>query len=440
MCVGDDHLAWKHPVSFETCKGLHTTGRTLSLYVGASEGFQSLYGHSLDSILPLFGLPFESAQRLEFSSHICSHLHSGHIYDSRVLIIHPDFGSPPQDHFKSWSSLESPSWRRVRGRLIRADSHQCSDNSVEMSDELTATLASIQEFMAGAMPHGVSLGTPFHLADHYETTPPLTAIVSPPMDEGLTWDDRDGIPTVSLPAKFRMPDIERYSGVSCPKIHLRLYSTVMRAQGIDDAQLVALFPMSLSRAAQRCLLSMPILMYPDESWRPSDRGQTSLFLHLSLIWRAKVAGMIDRPKERDQIDMVLRNLQPRFARHLVGIQFQDLRSLVHAAFSVEEAIAQGLWTYIATSLDSKGKKPIGSPSRFGEEPYIAQTSMHPRPPHPRATTYPLPRPYAQRPARQFIPLGMTLTRAFEKLRDAGLIVPLVPHPLPHSIPPHFPLT
>ena len=79
-----------------------------------------------------------------------------------------------------------------------------------------------------------------------------------------------------------------------------------------------------------------------------------------------MAGMIDRPKERDQIDMVLRNLQPRFARHLVGIQFQDLRSLVHAAFSVEEAIAQGLWTYIATSLDSKGKKPIGSPSRFGE--------------------------------------------------------------------------
>ena len=34
---------------------------------------------------------------------------------------------------------------------------------------------------AQAMPHGVSLGTPFHLADHYETTPPLTAIVSPPM-------------------------------------------------------------------------------------------------------------------------------------------------------------------------------------------------------------------------------------------------------------------
>ena len=28
---------------------------------------------------------------------------------------------------------------------------------------------------------------------------------------GLTWDDRDGIPKASLPLKFCMPNIERYS-------------------------------------------------------------------------------------------------------------------------------------------------------------------------------------------------------------------------------------
>ena len=54
-------------------------------------------------------------------------------------------------------------------------------------------------------------------------------------DRGLTWDDRDGIPAASLPVKFHMPDIERYSGIGCPKIHLRLYNTVMRAHRIDDA-------------------------------------------------------------------------------------------------------------------------------------------------------------------------------------------------------------
>ncbi|RVW88806.1 hypothetical protein CK203_034640 [Vitis vinifera] len=63
--------------------------------------------------------------------------------------------------------------------------------------------------------------------------------------------------------------------------------------------------------------------------------------------------------------------------------------------------------------------------------------MQPRSPHPRATTHPPPRPYAQRPARQFTPLGMTLTRAFEKLKDVGLIVPLAPRPLSFPIPPHF---
>ena len=57
--------------------------------------------------------------------------------------------------------------------------------------------------------------------------------------------------------------------------------------------------------------------------------------------------------------------------------------------------------------------------------------MQPRPPYPRATTHPPPRPYAQRPLRQFTPLGMTLTRAFEKLKDGGLIVHLAPRPLPH---------
>eukprot|EP00261_Vitis_vinifera_P040592 XP_019081835.1 PREDICTED: uncharacterized protein LOC109124268 [Vitis vinifera] len=84
-----------------------------------------------------------------------------------------------------------------------------------MSDELASTLAFIQEFMAGVskrldqlessrqdpysagivtdetIPHasqtaqtrppGVSLGTPFHLVDHYETIPPPTVIVPPPM-------------------------------------------------------------------------------------------------------------------------------------------------------------------------------------------------------------------------------------------------------------------
>ncbi|RVW86124.1 hypothetical protein CK203_037957 [Vitis vinifera] len=65
-------------------------------------------------------------------------------------------------------------------------------------------------------------------------------------DRGMVCDDFDGLPMASLLAKFRMPEIERYTGIGYPRIHLRLYSTVMRAHGLDEAQMIMLFPMSLT--------------------------------------------------------------------------------------------------------------------------------------------------------------------------------------------------
>ncbi|KAL6338657.1 hypothetical protein AAG906_021474 [Vitis piasezkii] len=53
--------------------------------------------------------------------------------------------------------------------------------------------------------------------------------VSPPpppsqtSDRVVTWDDFDGLLVVSLPTKFKMPDIEQYTGIGCHCIHLRIY-------------------------------------------------------------------------------------------------------------------------------------------------------------------------------------------------------------------------
>ncbi|RVW70808.1 hypothetical protein CK203_061949 [Vitis vinifera] len=60
----------------------------------------------------------------------------------------------------------------------------------------------------------------------------------------------------ALPVEFRMPDIERYTGIGCPRIHLQLYSTVMRGHRLDEAQMIMLFPLSLSGAAQRWFASL----------------------------------------------------------------------------------------------------------------------------------------------------------------------------------------
>ncbi|RVW49198.1 hypothetical protein CK203_087456 [Vitis vinifera] len=53
--------------------------------------------------------------------------------------------------------------------------------------------------------------------------------------------------------------------------------------------------------------------------------------------------------------MVLRSLQPRIARHVVGVPFANFGSLVLALYDVEDDISRGLWTDSSPS-GIKGKK------------------------------------------------------------------------------------
>ena len=98
---------------------------------------------------------------------------------------------------------------------------------------------------------------PFTLHSQTEVAPPPVTVPTPTsedpharmdrLEQGLrqlktsdiaiTWKGFDGVPVASLPAKFRMLDIERYTGIGCPRLHLRLYNTVMRAHGLDEPQM-----------------------------------------------------------------------------------------------------------------------------------------------------------------------------------------------------------
>ena len=71
----------------------------------------------------------------------------------------------------------------------------------------------------------------------------------------MGWDGYDDMPVAALPVEFCMPDIKRYTGIGCPRIHLQLYNTVMRGHRLDKAQMIMLFPLSLNGAAQRWFAS-----------------------------------------------------------------------------------------------------------------------------------------------------------------------------------------
>ena len=88
----------------------------------------------------------------------------------------------------------------------------------------------------------------------------------------------------------------------------------------------------------------------------SQRTEESFSSFIS-YWRGKIAEIIDRSSERDQIQMVLRSLQSRIVKHVVGVPFIDFDSLVLALYDVEDGISRGLWTNSSPS-DVKGKKPF----------------------------------------------------------------------------------
>ena len=73
--------------------------------------------------------------------------------------------------------------------------------------------------------------------------------------------------------------------------------------------------------------------------------------------------------------MVLRSLQPKIARHVVGVPFEDFGSLVLALYDVDDNISRGLWTDYSPS-DVKGKKPFGG-QRSVDVSAISSSSQRP---------------------------------------------------------------
>ncbi|KAL6349660.1 hypothetical protein AAG906_041067 [Vitis piasezkii] len=217
--------------------------RTLFLHVGASEGFQSLYSHSLDSEYSFFSLQLRvHRDQYEFE----------YGRTDRIFV----------------HSLDTPLWVRVEGRLVRYSERSSMDQQDETLHD------SLPQPPPPPVPT-VPQASPYVLHGHSEVAPPVvvpTTVTDDAharmdrleqrmrqmrvSDGSVVWDDFEGMPVASLPVKFRMPDIERYTGIGCPRIHLRLYNTVMRAHGLDESQMITLFPLSLSGATQRWFASL----------------------------------------------------------------------------------------------------------------------------------------------------------------------------------------
>ena len=161
--------------------------------------------------------------------------------------------------------------------------------------------------------------------------------------------------------------------------------------------MITLFPLSLSGAAQRWFAALEssrrrtwddlaqeflrqfsfntvVDVSRKELKALRQRAEESISSFISR-WLRKISEIVDRPSERDQIQMVLRSLQPRIARHVVGVPFVDFWSLVLALNDVEDDISRGLWADSSPS-DVKEKKPFGE-QRSIDVSAISSSSQRP---------------------------------------------------------------
>ncbi|RVW37592.1 hypothetical protein CK203_074002 [Vitis vinifera] len=133
------------------------------------------------------------------------------------------------------------------------------------------------------------------------------------LDEMIPWDDLDDVPVATLP--------------------------------VDEAQLLTLFPLSLSGVTQRWYASLESSRR--RTWE--DLAQEFLRQYSSAVIRVlhvESLSLLDRDHMR--------------------VPFQDFRSLVQALFDVDDGISRGLWSDIIPSSDTEMKGVGGSFESYGD--------------------------------------------------------------------------
>ncbi|KAL6335101.1 hypothetical protein AAG906_026481 [Vitis piasezkii] len=201
MCGGDDHLALKCPIFSEACRRLHTTGGV------HRDQYEFEYGRTVCLHLDALLVPVQ-------------------IIIAAMLSLGSDLHSQSGYAFLGQSRGEiSPIFREVEYGSAGCYSGSAALPAVVQTTVVDDAHAHMDRLKQCMRQMRVS-------------------------DGSVVWDDFEGMPVASLSTKFRMPDIERYTSNGCPCLHFRLYSTVMRAHGLDESQMITLFPLSLSGAIQ----------------------------------------------------------------------------------------------------------------------------------------------------------------------------------------------
>ena len=135
---------------------------------------------------------------------------------------------------------------------------------------------------------------------------------------------------IAFPPKFKIFDVEKFNGIGDPKQQVRRYLSIAKIKGLDEKQTLHTFPLSFMGGASRWYYSLDLTetkvwnelveLFVDQfifntmidvtlrDLETTKQGVGETFSEYITRWKGKTSRMVNKPNEKDQINMIIKNL------------------------------------------------------------------------------------------------------------------------------------
>ncbi|GAU51349.1 hypothetical protein TSUD_412970 [Trifolium subterraneum] len=206
------------------------------------------------------------------------------------------------------------------------------------------------------------------------------------------------VPNIQIPAKFKVPDFEKYKGNTCPQSHLVMYARKTSTQTDNDQLLIHYFQDSLTGAALKWYMSLDgvkirtfndlgeafVRQYKHNLDMAPNRDQLQAmsqkdketFKEYAQRWR-EVAAQVNSLKDEDEMARIFLNtLSPFYYERMVTSSTNDFTELVNIGVRLEEGVRQG--RLVKENVPTNNVKKFGNNFQRKKEQEVSMVA-HGRP-------------------------------------------------------------
>ena len=166
-----------------------------------------------------------------------------------------------------------------------------------------------------------------------------------------------------MPPKFKIFDEEKFDGIEDLKQHVRRYLSITKMKGFDEKQTLHAFPFSLMGGASRWYYILDpskskvwnelVELFVDKfifntmidvtlrDLETTKQGVGETFSVYMTRWKGKASRMVNSPNEKDQINMIIKNLLLAYNSMLLSSPISSFRELYDCGTRIEDAINNG---------------------------------------------------------------------------------------------------